>query len=163
MSTLLPPDYDALLADLKARIRAAQVRAALAVNRELVLLYWHIGRDILERQEAKGWGAKIIDRLSQDLRRAFPELKGLSPRNLKYMRSFAEAWPDLSIVQQAVAQIPWGHNLRLLDKLADAETRLFYIQQTTEYGWCSTPGPPSHAPSHREPAPPPTGSVRHQL
>jgi len=88
------------------------VRAALAVNRELVLLYWQIGREILGRQKQEGWGAKVIARLAQDLKQEFPEMKGLSSRNLNYMRAFAEGWSDESIVQQVVAQIPWGHNVR---------------------------------------------------
>ena len=99
-----PPGYDEFLTDLKARVRAAQVRAALAVNRELVLLYWQLGRGILERQRQGGWGTTVIDRLSQDLRREFSEMKGFSPRNLKYMRAFAEAWPDEPNVQQVAAQ-----------------------------------------------------------
>jgi predicted nuclease of restriction endonuclease-like (RecB) superfamily len=131
----LPDDYPQLLEQLKEQIRRAQVRASLSVNRELVLLYWHVGHEILERQQTAGWGAKVIDRLSADLRREFPEMKGFSPRNLKYMRAFAEAWPDESIVQQAVAQIPWGHNVRILDKLRSSEERLWYVQQTLENGW----------------------------
>jgi predicted nuclease of restriction endonuclease-like (RecB) superfamily len=106
-----PEGYADWLADLKGRIHTAQQRATLAVNRELVLLYWQIGCDILARQAAQGWGAKVIERLEQDLRTAFPDMKGFSPRNLKYMRAFAEAWPDAQFVQQAVAQLPWGHNL----------------------------------------------------
>src|SRR5258707_3749797 len=90
--------YRAFLTELKQRIQAAQLRASLAVNRELVLLYWQIGRDILARQERERWGAKIIDRLAADLKAAFPEMKGVSPRNLKYMRAFAEAWPEEGIV-----------------------------------------------------------------
>src|SRR5215470_19294275 len=92
--------YEDFLLDLKARIQAAQVRAALAVNRELVTLYWQIGREILARQQQQGWGAKVIDRLAKDLHAAFPEMKGFSPRNLKYMRAFAEAYPDEPFVQQ---------------------------------------------------------------
>ena len=98
-AALLPEGYAELLSQLKERIRAAQLRAGLAVNREMVLLYWQIGRDILERQEREGWGAKVIDRLASDLHRAFPDMTGLSPRNLKYMRAFAAAWPDEAIVQ----------------------------------------------------------------
>lgn len=112
---LLPGGYDELLGLLEERIRTAQLRASLAVNREMVVLYWQIGREILQRQEQQGWGAKVIDRLAADLRRAFPDMTGFSPRNLKYMRAFAEAWPDEPIVQQLVAQIPWGHSVRLLD------------------------------------------------
>lgn len=131
----IPDDYPEFLTQLKGRIRAAQVRAALSVNRELVGLYWQIGNEILSRQSASGWGAKIIDQLSADLRREFPEMKGFSPRNLKYMRAFAEAWPDEQFVQQAVAQIPWGHNVRILDKLNTTEERQWYVQQTSENGW----------------------------
>lgn len=127
--------YKALLADLKRRIQQAQVRAGLAVNRELVLLYWSIGREILIRQEREGWGAKVIDSLARDLHQSFPEMKGLSPRNLKYMRALAEAWPEESIVQQAAAQIPWFHNCTLLDKVKDPLERLWYTQQTIANGW----------------------------
>lgn len=127
--------YDELLRDLKERIRQAQVRAALAVNRELALLYWQIGRDILARQRQQGWGAKVIDRLSADLRKAFPEMKGFSPRNLKYMRAFAEAWPDEQFVQQIAAQIPWFHQCVILDKLKDPVEREWYIHKTIEHGW----------------------------
>ena len=129
------PEYQSLLADLKKRIAEAQVRAGLAVNRELVLLYWSIGRDILARQEAEGWGAKVIDSRAQDLRRSFPEMQGLSPRNLKYMRAIADAWPDEAIVQRLVAQIAWGHNVRLLDHVKSADERRWYIEQTITNGW----------------------------
>jgi predicted nuclease of restriction endonuclease-like (RecB) superfamily len=105
-----------LLADLKARVRAAQVRAVLPVNRELVLLYWHIGGEILRCQREEGWGAKVVERLARDLRAEFPEIGGFSARNLKYMRAFAAAYSDGEFVQQVVAQIPWGHNLLLLNR-----------------------------------------------
>jgi predicted nuclease of restriction endonuclease-like (RecB) superfamily len=127
--------YGELLEELKARIRAAQVRAALAVNRELVLLYWQIGREILARQEALGWGAKVIDRLSEDLRREFPGVSGYSSRNLKYMRAFAEAYPDEGFVQQVAAQIPWYHNAVLLDKVKEPVEREWYARETIEHGW----------------------------
>ncbi len=133
--TPLPSSYARMLEDLKNRIRQAQVRAALSVNRELVLLYWHIGREILQRQQQEGWGAKVIDRLARDLSREFPDMKGLSRRNLKYMRAFAEAWPNEQIVQQAAAQIPWFHHVVLLEKVKDPAERLWYIQQTIEHGW----------------------------
>ena len=98
-----PPDgYGLWLAELKERIHSARQRASQAVNREMVQLYWQIGRDILARQSAQGWGAKVIDRLARDLRAAFPEMKGFSRANLMYMRAFAEAWPDVEIVQQTV-------------------------------------------------------------
>lgn len=127
--------YDEFLHELKTRIRTAQIRASLSVNRELVLLYWQIGRDILIRQKQQGWGAKVIDRLSADLRNAFPDMKGFSPRNLKYMRALAEAWQDEPFVQQLVAQIPWGHNVRILDYVKNAQERQWYIQKTIENGW----------------------------
>lgn len=130
-----PSGYAEWLVDLKQRIHTAQQRATLAVNRELVGLYWSIGSEILTRQAEQGWGAKVIDRLAHDLRTAFPEMKGFSPRNLKYMRAFAEAWPDAEFVQQAVAQLPWGHNLVLLDKLPDPETRRWYAAKAIEHNW----------------------------
>ena len=136
-ASLTPPPegYADWLADLKGRIHTAQQRATLAVNRELVALYWHIGRDILTRQAAQGWGAKVIERLAHDLRAAFPEMKGFSRANLMYMRAFAEAWPDAAIVQQAVGQLPWGHNLVLLTRLKDAQQRLAYAQSAIAHGW----------------------------
>jgi len=130
-----PAGYADWLADLKGRIHSAQQRATLAVNRELVLLYWQIGRDILQRQAAQGWGAKVIERLAQDLRVAFPEMKGFSRANLMYMRAFAQAWPDAEIVQQAVGQLPWGHNLVLLTQLKDPALRLAYAQSAIAHGW----------------------------
>ncbi|QXL85211.1 YhcG family protein [Comamonas sp. NLF-1-9] len=133
--TPAPEGYADWLADLKTRIHTAQQRAALAVNRELVLLYWQIGQDILARQAAQGWGAKVIERLSQDLRSAFPEMKGFSPRNLKYMRAFAEAWPDQSFVQEVLAQLPWYHQLALLDKLPGPKTRQWYAAKAIEHNW----------------------------
>lgn len=129
------PNYAALLSNLQDRIRSAQVRAAVSVNRELVLLYWQIGREILIQQDSQGWGARVIDRLSQDLREAFPDMKGFSSRNLKYMRAFARAWPDEQIVQQLVAQLPWGHNLRLLDRISNDVEREWYARMAVENGW----------------------------
>lgn len=130
-----PEDYRQFLVSIKDRVRTAQVRAGLAVNRELVLLYWRIGREILEKQSKLGWGAKVIDRLSVDLRHAFPEMKGFSPRNLKYMRKIAETYPEEEFVRQAVAQIPWSHNCILVDKIKDKNKRVWYIQETIEHGW----------------------------
>lgn len=130
-----PQGYAEWLADLKTRIHTAQQRATLAVNRELVLLYWQIGRDILARQAEQGWGTKVIERLAQDLRGAFPDMKGFSRANLMYMRAFAQAWPDTEIVQQAVGQLPWGHNLVLLTRLKDPQQRLAYAESAVEHGW----------------------------
>jgi predicted nuclease of restriction endonuclease-like (RecB) superfamily len=130
-----PPGYATLLADIKERVHIAQVRAALAVNRELVLLYWSIGRDILDRQLTEGWGTKVIERLAKDLGAEFPGVEGFSPRNLKYMRAFAEAWPEKEFVQQAIAQLPWGHQTRLLDRIKDRPTREWYLRAAVEHGW----------------------------
>jgi predicted nuclease of restriction endonuclease-like (RecB) superfamily len=132
---VLPADYAVWLGTLKQRVQQAQQRAALAVNHELVLLYWQIGRDILERQHAQGWGAKVIERLAIDLTAAFPDMKGFSRRNLLYMRSFAEEWPDPAFVQQAVAHLPWGQNLLLLTKLKSREERVWYAEQAIAHGW----------------------------
>lgn len=132
---LIPSDYEQVLNSVKQRIRQAQVRAALSVNRELVLLYWQIGHEILQRQQQEGWGAKVIDRLAHDLRAAFPEVKGFSPRNLKYMRKLAAAYPDESIVQATLAQLTWYHNITLLDKVKDAGERAWYMRAALQYGW----------------------------
>ena len=131
----LPAEYASWLASLKQRIQATQQRAVLAVNRELVLLYWQIGRDIVERQQAQGWGAKVIERLAKDLQSAFPEMKGFSRSNLMYMRAFCEAWPDETIVQQLVGQLPWGQNLLLLTKLKSHDERVWYAAKAIEHGW----------------------------
>jgi hypothetical protein len=100
----LPSNYIGLLAGLRERIAAARLKAALAVNSELIVLYWQIGYDILQRQRIEGWGAKIVDRLAADLRHAFPEMTGLSARKLKYMRAFANAYPNGEFAQQVAAQ-----------------------------------------------------------
>ncbi|MGB3494240.1 MAG: PDDEXK nuclease domain-containing protein [Elainellaceae cyanobacterium] len=134
---LFPEDdnYFALLDGLKQRIRSAQVKAALTVNQELILLYWQMGCEILARQKQEGWGSKVIERLAQDLKREFPEMKGFSRSNLMYMRAFAEAYPDEPFVQQAAGRIPWFHNCTLLDKVKPPDERVWYIQKTIENGW----------------------------
>ncbi len=132
---LLADGYDDFLQQVKQRIRTAQVKAALSVNRELILLYWQIGCEILTRSQQQGWGAKVVTKLAKDLKNAFPQMKGFSERNLKYMRTFAETYPDEQIVQQLVAQIPWGHNLRILDSVKETSVRLWYVQKTIENGW----------------------------
>jgi predicted nuclease of restriction endonuclease-like (RecB) superfamily len=127
-----PAGHTELLQELKARIRTAQVRAAFAVSRELILLYWSIGREILTRQDAQGWGAKIVERLAHDLQVEFPGVESFSARSLKYMRAFAAAWPEESIVQQLVAQLTWGHNIRVLDRIKDRPTREWYLRAALE-------------------------------
>lgn len=128
-------DYLSTLAELKKRIHEAQAQAAIAVNRELLKLYWEIGQTIVEKEQQGSWGSKIIANLAKDLKDSFPNMKGFSPRNLLYMRQFAEAYPDFLITQQVVAQIPWGHNVILLNKVKDPEQRLWYVQKTIENSW----------------------------
>lgn len=127
--------YPILLEELKNRIGTERVRITYAANASMLLLYWDIGQAILIRQENEGWGAKVIDRLSTDLRNAFPDMRGLSARNLKYMRTFSEAWPKRAIVQEALAQLPWYQNLALLEKLDTPDDRLWYAAKTLEHGW----------------------------
>ena len=131
----LPDSYVAVLGEIKRRIQEERLRTVMAANAAMVILYWDIGRLILDRQQIEGWGARVIDRLSADLREAYPDMKGLSPRNLKYMRAFAAAWPDRSIVQQLAAQIPWFHNCILLDRVSDATIRTWYVKAAIEHGW----------------------------
>jgi len=135
-STLPAPDvYGEFLHALKERIREAQVRAAVSVNRELVLLYWQIGRDLAERQEREGWGTRVIERLAGDLRAAFPGQQGFSPRNLRYMKLFAEMWPERAVVQGVLAQLSWSHHISLLEKVGDPDERLWYARRCAEAGW----------------------------
>jgi predicted nuclease of restriction endonuclease-like (RecB) superfamily len=128
-------DYTHFLENLKKRVYSSRYKAAIAANKELLLLYHHIGAEILKSQEEYGWGAKIVDRLSHDLHTEFPEMKGFSPRNLKYMRKFAKAYPDLPFVQEVLAQLTWYHMITLLDKVKDNQHRLFYVQHAIEHGW----------------------------
>jgi predicted nuclease of restriction endonuclease-like (RecB) superfamily len=131
----LPRDYADALGAIKRRIREERLRVVLTANAAMVVLYWDIGRMILERQDRAGWGAKVIDRLAADLREAFPDMKGFSPRNLKYMRAFAAAWPERAIVQEALAQIPWYHHIALMEKCRTPEERLWYARQSAAQGW----------------------------
>ncbi len=127
--------YKDLLQDLKSKVRQARLRASLTVNKELILLYWQIGKSILAQQEEHGWGTKVIDNLAKDLKSEFPDMKGFSVRNLKYMRAFAETYTDFEFVQELPAQITWYHNTTLLDKVKDPQTRIFYINAVTKNGW----------------------------
>lgn len=131
----LPRGYAKTLGEIKRRIQQERLRVVLSANSAMVQLYWDIGRMILDRQERAGWGARVVDRLATDLREAFPDMKGFSPRNLKYMRAFAAAWPERAIVQEALAQIPWYHHIALLEKLDDPAERLWYARQAIEHGW----------------------------
>ena len=127
--------YLKFIEEIKVEIQKQRISAVLNANSGMICLYWNIGRSIIEKQEEEGWGAKVIDRMSKDLKDAFPEMSGFSPRNIKYMRKFAECWPDYEIVQRVVAQIPWRSNISLMDKLTDRESRIWYAQKTIENGW----------------------------
>ena len=144
----LPPGYGPFLEELKARIQAARVKAALSVNRELIALYWYVGKSIVERQRAAGWGKAIVERLAADLQKAFPGMEGFSPRNVWRMRAFYRAWTeevkklprsvaeaDGQNLPQPVAEIPWGHNVWLLEKVKDPAERLWYARHALLHGW----------------------------
>ncbi len=150
-ANLLPPGYGDLLEDLKVRIRTAQLKAALSVNRELIQLYWDIGNLIVERQRMEGWGKAVVERLATDLQREFPGVAGFSPRNIWRMRAFYLAYTketqilprpvaelDEKNLPRPVAEIPWGHNTDLLDKVKNPLERLWYAQQTIANGWSRT-------------------------
>lgn len=131
-------DYQQWFQTLKQEVKASQQKASLAVNSELITLYWSIGQQIAAKQQDSGWGSKVVEQLAKDLKNAFPSMKGFSRSNLMYMRSFALAWPDFStnqFVQQAVGQIPWGHNLLLLQKIKSTDERHWYANQTIKNGW----------------------------
>lgn len=132
---ILPDDYADWLISLKRRIAGARQRAVLAANDEQIRLYHYIGRDILARQSRQGWGAKVIDRLSMDLRAAFPDMKGLSSRNLKYMSYFAKLCPDLLIGQQSAAQLPWFHIVTLLTRVPEPAVREWYAREVVQQAW----------------------------
>ena len=127
--------YDVFIDDVKESIRKERLRIVLNANSEMLMLYWNIGKKIMENQKNEGWGTKVIDRLSKDLKDAFPEMQGFSSRNLKYMRKFAECWTDYEFVQRTVAQIPWRSNIVLMDKIKDETSRSWYAQKVIEYGW----------------------------
>jgi predicted nuclease of restriction endonuclease-like (RecB) superfamily len=128
-------NYLNALDGIKEQVRQSRQSASLSVNKALILLYHHIGTVIRQNQNNNGWGAKVIDTLAADLKSAFPDMKGLSRRNLDYMRKFAEIWTDEQILQQLVAKLPWGHNTVLIDKLKTPEVRIWYANKTIENGW----------------------------
>jgi predicted nuclease of restriction endonuclease-like (RecB) superfamily len=145
---IVPKNYSALFEEIKSRIRTAQIKASLSINRELIKLYWQIGKSIVERQRKEGWGKSVVERLSQDIQKAFPGIKGFSPQNLWYMRAFYSAWTEaISNLQQPVRELdgkklpqvvgdlPWCHNLQLLSKLKDPNKRLWYAHMVIKHGW----------------------------
>ena len=124
--------YLKFIEEIKAEIQKQRISVVLNANSSMICLYWNIGRAIIKKQEKEGWGTKVIDRMAKDLKDAFPDMSGFSPRNIKYMRKFAECWPDYAIVQRVVAQIPWRSNISLMDKLTDQKSRIWYAQKTIE-------------------------------
>lgn len=133
--SLLSKGYKELLKDIKDRVKSSQLKAAIAVNQELVQLYWGIGQSVLKKQEEEGWGSKVVEKLATDLKAAFPEMKGFSLRNIQFMVQFAREYQDIEIVKQVVSQIPWGHNILIIQKISNIEIRLWYAKKTIENGW----------------------------
>jgi predicted nuclease of restriction endonuclease-like (RecB) superfamily len=133
--TIISDDYKSTLIDLKKRIAEAQIKAAISVNKELVLLYWNIGDFLWKKQQNSAWGEKVIDTIAKDIKESFPDLDGFSSRNIRFMIQFAREYRDIEIVKQLVSLIPWGHNIILIQKVTDQSERLWYAQQTIENGW----------------------------
>lgn len=134
-ASALPESYAATLQEIKTHLRNARVRAILAANPIVIEAYWNTGKIILARQQEAAWGAKVIDRLAADLQEAFPDMSGLSGRNLLSMKLFAEAYPEPQIAKQPVSQLPWGQIIRLLQMVKDPAVRDFYIRETLTHGW----------------------------
>lgn len=134
-ASTLPASYAATLREIKAHLRSARIRAVLAANPIVIDAYWQTGKIILARQQEAGWGAKVIDRLASDLQAEFPDMSGLTRRNLFSMRAFADAFPDIQMVKQTVSQLPWGQIIRLIQMVKDPATREFYIRETLAHGW----------------------------
>ena len=130
-----PKDYQEFLKSIKRKVANAQLKAATKINQELIILYWEIGRAVLEKQEIEGWGAKTIEKLAKDLKALFTNMRGFSTRNLQFMVQFSRKYPTFEFVKQVVSQIPWGHNIVLLQKIDNQEERLWYVSKTIENGW----------------------------
>ena len=137
-SSVMPEWYGEMLKNIRQLVADGRRQVMWTANMQMSMMYYRIGTEILNRQNAEGWGAKVVDRLSADLKKAFPEMNGFSPRNLKYMRRFAETWPDIQIVQRSVAQLPWRHNICLMEKVKEPNRRLAYAMAAIEYGWSKT-------------------------
>ncbi len=131
----IPENYNNILTQLKNAIKNNHQKAIISANSHMLALYWHIGNTVSEQAKKANWGTKIIEKLANDLRNEFPDMKGFSTRNVQYMRLFAERYPNVEFTQQAVAQIPWGHHVLLMDKIKDQEMLNFYLEKTVENGW----------------------------
>ena len=134
ISLYLTKDYKDFLQEIKGRIKSARLRAALAINLEVIKFYWEIGQLIIEKQKVSNWGDKLIDALALDLKESFPDTQGFSRSNLHSMRKFAESYPTIKIVQALPGQLPWTHNLVLLERVKDPNTRLWYAKEALEIG-----------------------------
>lgn len=137
-SLRLNQDYKHFLTDIKTRLQTAQIRAAQAVNSELVKFYWELGNDLIEKQKSHQWGSHFLEQFSHDMRQAFPEMQGFSKRNLEYMRRFAQLYPRIEFAKQPVSQLPWGHIVRLMQMVKNAHEREWYAIQTIKNGWSRT-------------------------
>lgn len=135
MPKIIPQDYKTLLTDVKERIRTAQYTALKAVNTELISLYWDIGKMIVEKQKGETWGKSVVEKLSDDLRKEFPEMTGFSSTNIWYMRNFYLAYYENEKLPPLVGEIGWSHNRMILDKCKDDLEREFYIRMTRKFGW----------------------------
>lgn len=133
--SIISDQYPSILSELKATIRQSRLNALLSANAEMLLLYWKIGKTILDQQDQSGWGAKVIEQLAKDLKSEFPDMQGLSVRNLNYMRQFARTYSNREFVQASLAQITWYHHITLLAKVKNESDRLFYVQETAINGW----------------------------
>jgi len=131
----MPEWYPDLLASVVERVSAGRRRAVLAANQELVATYWAIGQELLQREAMEGWGAKVVLRLSEDIRERIPGARGFSPRNLRYMKSFADAWPDFAMLQTPSATLTWSHHILLIERLSETSTRLWYATAAVAGGW----------------------------
>lgn len=137
-SSTMPDWYGEMLDNIRRLVADGRRKVMWTANVQMSMMYYNIGKEILRRQNAEGWGARVVDRLSVDLKHAFPEMQGFSPRNLKYMRRFADLWPDEQIVQRCVAQLPWRHNICLMEKVKEPNRRLAYAMAAIENGWSKT-------------------------
>ena len=134
----MPEWYGNMLEQIKKHVSSERVHVMWEANTMMTMMYYHIGKRLLQQSETEGWGAKVIDRLSADLKSEYPEMKGFSPRNLKYMQRFAKLWPNETIVQRSVAQLPWRHIICLMEKVEEPNRRLVYAMAAIKNGWSKT-------------------------
>lgn len=130
----MPEDYQNFITSLVATIRKERLNAILSANQAMIVMYWHIGDAIIKQQTSQGWGTKVVDRMAHDLKQHFPDIRGFSPRNLNYMKRFAEAWANIEIVQHSISKLSWGNNITLLEKINDPQLRSWYAQKALENG-----------------------------